>query len=514
MATALGAPSGEAAPRRRARRALLTAVVAAALLSPSPGAAAAAPSDRAPNARPATTLPSGFLPAQVPATDPEFVDVPLPTNPISLSLLDVAAESAELESADDALEGTEDRRDGAIAEQDRLRRHLVDLADERVETVDLLAQRRADEEQRGIERLVAVEFHAQRVRDVEEAQGTVRRAQRAVAKAQDALRELLIANYMSESSNISDISAVLSGQSGVNDALVRLSLGESSIAARVADIEDRLADLRDTEAALDRAEAARDAAARERDRAQQAERDAVAAREGTEQHIRDIDAESERTVREEADAVAEVGRREVDVLVARAEVTPARLRADVVGDGLDFQLVALDAWLKAAASADCKVEWWMLAAISKIEGRHGTFGGGQLGARGYPTARIIGPALNGTNGNANIGDTDGGLYDDDSVLDHAVGPMQFIPSTWARWGRDGDGDGAADPHTFYDATAGAVAYLCAGRTDLTDEAQLRAAYFSYNHSLTYVAAVLSEARRYQAALQIGPHVPAEPAPGP
>lgn len=488
---------------RRARRLLVGILTLGALLAPVPASASAATPPSSPAAV-AVGLPperpvvaDRGVESQVPGADPAFDDTPLPTNPVSPSVSEVRVESAEVSAADDTLRDATRDRDDAIARRDDLRQEITELQGDRETAIALLAQRRVDERARGEDREASVALHGRRVDEAE-------RALRILDRARDALRELLVANYMSESSTVSDIGTVLSGQGGVNDALVRLSLGESSVAARADDVDAALDDRR---AAIDARTRAREA----RRQAEQAERDAVAARQGTEQQIRDIEAETARTRAEEVDSVEALGRRETAVLEAQIGLTPPRLRADVVGAGLDFQLVALDAWVKAAASAPCRVEWWMLAGISKIEGRHGTFGGGRLGARGYPTTRIIGPQLDGSGDFARIGDTDRALYDDDPVFDRAVGPMQFIPSTWARWGRDGDGDGQRDPHTFYDATAGAAAYLCAGRTDLTDETQLRAAYFSYNHSMLYVAAVLAQARSYQATLTVAPHVPALPA---
>ena len=73
-----------------------------------------------------------------------------------------------------------------------------------------------------------------------------------------------------------------------------------------------------------------------------------------------------------------------------------------------------------------------------------------------------------------------------------MGAWQFIPSSWKIYGRDGNGDGITDPHNVYDNALGAVTHLCGSRvTDLSDRAQLRAAIYSYNHSQTYVAKVLS-----------------------
>ena len=64
--------------------------------------------------------------------------------------------------------------------------------------------------------------------------------------------------------------------------------------------------------------------------------------------------------------------------------------------------------------------------------------------------RIRGIALDGDGVRA-ITDTDGGDLDGDRTWDRAVGPMQFIPTTWARWGSDGDGDGRTNPQDVDDA---------------------------------------------------------------
>jgi membrane-bound lytic murein transglycosylase B len=115
----------------------------------------------------------------------------------------------------------------------------------------------------------------------------------------------------------------------------------------------------------------------------------------------------------------------------------------------------------------------------------------------YP--RILGIRLDGTR-SALVPDTDGGLLDTDTEFDRAVGPMQFIPSTWVRIAEDGNGDGVRDPNNIYDAALGTAAYLCravpSGGLDL--EENLRPAIFSYNHSDAYVDAVLTWHQTYAA----------------
>lgn len=138
--------------------------------------------------------------------------------------------------------------------------------------------------------------------------------------------------------------------------------------------------------------------------------------------------------------------------------------------------------------------WSVLAAIGSIESNHGRHGGGKLQVDGTVFPPIIGIPLDGTNGTAEIRDTDGGTFDGDTVYDRAVGPMQFIPSTWETSGVDASGDGLADPHNAIDAIHAAAGYLCAVGAD--HPTNIRGAIWSYNHSWDYVDAVLARATSY------------------
>ncbi|MFD7586002.1 lytic transglycosylase domain-containing protein [Kitasatospora sp. NPDC059811] len=151
----------------------------------------------------------------------------------------------------------------------------------------------------------------------------------------------------------------------------------------------------------------------------------------------------------------------------------------------------LAAYRQAEASAaqrspGCHLPWQLLAAIGQVES--GQANGGQVDAAGTTLTPILGPALDG-NGFAAIPDSDGGRYDGDARWDRAVGPMQFIPSTWATWGTDANGDGKADPNNIFDAAESAARYLCAGGRDLADPAQLDRAILSYNNSGEYLRTV-------------------------
>lgn len=107
-----------------------------------------------------------------------------------------------------------------------------------------------------------------------------------------------------------------------------------------------------------------------------------------------------------------------------------------------------------AAGARYGIPWQVLAAINKVETDFG---------------RNLGPSSAG-----------------------AVGWMQFMPSTWARWGLDANGDGIADPDNPVDAIFSAARYLagCGGQFDIAR------AVDCYNHSQAYVSEVLQLAAQF------------------
>ena len=109
------------------------------------------------------------------------------------------------------------------------------------------------------------------------------------------------------------------------------------------------------------------------------------------------------------------------------EIDPQAVRA--YGNA---ELIAREAW------PECNLHWNTLAGVGWVETRHGTYSGkiaagARLDENGRAFPPIIGPALDG-DGFAHVTDTDGGEYDNDTEFDRAVGPMQFIPESWARYG--------------------------------------------------------------------------------
>ncbi|MDO5079881.1 lytic transglycosylase domain-containing protein [Buchananella hordeovulneris] len=142
----------------------------------------------------------------------------------------------------------------------------------------------------------------------------------------------------------------------------------------------------------------------------------------------------------------------------------------------------------------CQLGWNTLAAIGLIESDHGRLGGGGPDANGVITPSIFGPQLNGA-GFAAIADSDQGRLDGDKVWDRAVGPMQFIPTTWATQAADGNADGKTDPHQIDDAALAAARYLCQAG-DMTKAEDWIRAVRAYNNSLDYNGKVADQAALY------------------
>lgn len=149
---------------------------------------------------------------------------------------------------------------------------------------------------------------------------------------------------------------------------------------------------------------------------------------------------------------------------------------------------------------NCNLSWHTLAAIGYVETRHGTIYGSHLGDDGVVTPALTGPALDGEQFKG-IPDTDQGVLDGDTTWDRAVGPMQFIPQTWQIYGRDGNGDGTADPQHIDDAALAAAALLCARGGDLARKEHWIRAVHAYNQSIEYNHQVVDAVNRYANAAQ-------------
>ena len=198
-------------------------------------------------------------------------------------------------------------------------------------------------------------------------------------------------------------------------------------------------------------------------------------------------------------------------VTATAAPLPTGRPADVLADwarqlspkvGIDP--VALQAYGYAElvlnhTTPGCALTWPTLAAIGWVESRHGQANGARLQPDGVVTPEIIGPQLNGQGGTQRIPDTDEGRLDQDSSYDRAVGPMQFIPTTWELMAIDADNDGWRNPHDLDDAALAAGNYLCQGGRNLTVAADWWNAILSYNDVGQYAQDVFDKSNEYGTA---------------
>jgi len=164
---------------------------------------------------------------------------------------------------------------------------------------------------------------------------------------------------------------------------------------------------------------------------------------------------------------------------------------------LGIPTIALSAYRNAEekmaiTDPGCGVSWNVLAGIGRIESGHA--GNGAVDARGTAVRPIYGPALDGTlPGNEVIISSSVG---NNVTYARAMGPMQFLPGTWARYASDGKGDGVPDPQNLFDSTLAAARYLCSGGLNLRDPSQVMASILRYNNSMSYAQNVLGWAAAY------------------
>ncbi|WP_329015196.1 lytic murein transglycosylase [Micromonospora rifamycinica] len=175
--------------------------------------------------------------------------------------------------------------------------------------------------------------------------------------------------------------------------------------------------------------------------------------------------------------------------------------ARVTGSKVGISPVAMQAYgyaelVLAQTNRSCQLSWTTLAAIGYVESRHGQANGATLGTDGRAVPEIIGDPLDGQGGRSLIRDTDGGLFDRDTVYDRAIGPMQFIPTTWEQVGADADNDGRKDPHDLDDTALAAGNYLCQGGRNMTIPGDWWGAILSYNDVRRYAQDVFDKAQEY------------------
>lgn len=134
----------------------------------------------------------------------------------------------------------------------------------------------------------------------------------------------------------------------------------------------------------------------------------------------------------------------------------------IARDGITARPVApmpkkeyVELYKKAAKKYGFGRDWYVLAAVGQVESNHG---------------QNMGPSTAG-----------------------AMGPMQFLPSTWAASGVDGDGNGTANIMDPRDAIPAAAGYLKDGGAPR----DWYAALYSYNHADWYVKKVFAVAEAYR-----------------
>ena len=143
----------------------------------------------------------------------------------------------------------------------------------------------------------------------------------------------------------------------------------------------------------------------------------------------------------------------------------------------------------AAAQTCPGLPWQVLAAIGWNESRHAD--GRADPTTGQVSPPIIGLALDGSGGLEAIPD-----HSEPDGWAHALGPMQFLSTTWAQWATlapDRPPGATPDVNNAWDSIFSAANYLCGSNGRVDD---VRAVVRRYNHSDRYVDEVLTKATAY------------------
>ena len=160
----------------------------------------------------------------------------------------------------------------------------------------------------------------------------------------------------------------------------------------------------------------------------------------------------------------------VVVLFATSPASPAQAGYDAGLGGRPSALARQDippsylAWYMSAAQTCPGLPWSVLAGIGKVESNHGR-------------SRLPG---------VQSGSNSAG----------AEGPMQFLPTTFARYAVDADPSSLLTPYNPADAIYTAARMLCAKGARGGSDAGIEQAVFAYNHAWWYVSDVLAWAARY------------------
>ncbi|MGO9560797.1 MAG: lytic transglycosylase domain-containing protein [Acidimicrobiales bacterium] len=149
----------------------------------------------------------------------------------------------------------------------------------------------------------------------------------------------------------------------------------------------------------------------------------------------------------------------------------------------------------------CHLSWADIAGIGRVESDNGLTWGSRarVSPNGTLTPPILGPLLDGADGLPAYPTPDHGILEHGGVWERAVGPMQFLPSTWLEYAQDGNGDHVKSPQNFWDAALTTAVFLCANGGDVASQRGFDNAVLSYNNSESYLSLVRDWVGYYEKA---------------